>query len=276
MDGDKLQNLFPWREEMKMKGKFLLAGCLTGLALTLSSQAMAHFGMVIPSKNIISQERKAVDLALSFSHPFEGQGMELAFPKQFYVVKDGAKSDLLPTLKQMKVMGHGSWSTTYSVKRPGVYHFAMEPQPYWEPAEGVSIIHYTKTIIAAYGFDSGWDEPMGLATEIIPLLRPFGNYAGNSFVGKVLLNSKPVPHAEVEVELYNQDGKLTAPSDYHITQVVKADENGVFSFTCPKAGWWGFAALNEADYTLPDPQGKPKGVELGAVLWVYIDSYQPK
>jgi cobalt/nickel transport protein len=37
------------------------------------------------------------------------------------------------------------------------------------------------------------------------------------------------------------------------------------------AGWWGFAALSQADYTLKDPQGNEKGVELGAVLWTYLD-----
>jgi len=58
--------------------------------------------------------------------------------------------------------------------------------------------------------------------------------------------------------------------------VVRADANGVFAFTCPRAGWWGFAALNEADYTLKNPKGEDKGVELGAVLWVYMDEWQSK
>ena len=58
--------------------------------------------------------------------------------------------------------------------------------------------------------------------------------------------------------------------------MVRADANGVFAFTCPRAGWWGFAALNEADYTLKNPKGEDKGVELGAVLWVYMDEWQSK
>ncbi len=256
--------------------RIIMTSCVAGLFLGTASQAMAHFGMVIPSQNIVTQQKKSVDLALSFSHPFELVGMDLTRPEQFFVIKDGVKTDLLGSLKESKVMGHKAWQTNYRVKRPGVYHFAMEPKPYWEPAEDVSIIHYTKTIVAAFGADEGWDEPMGLATEIVPLLRPFGNYAGNSFTGKVLMNGKPVPHAEVEVELYNQNGTLAAPSDYHVTQVIKADINGIFTFTCPKAGWWGFAALNEADYTLKNPQGEAKGVELGAVLWLYVDEYQSK
>ena len=251
-------------------------GLIIGLVMALAGPAAAHFGMLIPSKNIITPEKKSVHLTLSFSHPFELVGMTLEKPAKFYVVRDGKRTDLLETLKKTEVMGHQAWETTYKIKRPGVYHFAMEPKPYWEPAEDLSIIHYTKTIVAAFGADEGWDEPVGLPTEIVPRLRPFGNYAGNSFVGQVLMQGKPVPNAEIEVEFYNRDEKLAAPSDYHVTQVIKADADGIFTFTCPRAGWWGFAALNEADYKLKNPTGEEKPVELGAVLWIYLDEYKEK
>jgi cobalt/nickel transport protein len=54
-----------------------------------------------------------------------------------------------------------------------------------------------------------------------------------------------------------------------ITQTIKADENGIFTYAAPVSGWWGFAALNSADYQLPH-QGENKDVELGAVIWVYF------
>lgn len=238
------------------------------------STAVAHFGMLIPSTNIMTQQQRRVTMDISFSHPFELVGMDMQKPARFYVVKDGKVTDLLPSLRSATIMGHQGWQLKQRVKRPGVYHFVMEPKPYWEPAENISIIHYTKTIIAAYGADTGWDRPVGLPTEIIPLLRPFGNYAGNSFVGQVLVLGKPAPYTEVEVEFYNKGGVVQVASDYHIAQVVKTDGNGVFIFTCPKAGWWGFSALSEADYTLKDPQGKEKAVELGAVLWTYMDEYR--
>ena len=252
--------------------------CLGAAALFLATAnpAQAHFGMVIPSVNIVSPSDKNVDVTLSFSHPFEMIGMDLSMPAQFYVVSGDKRTDLAPSLATTSVMGHQGWYTSYKVRRPGVYQFVMEPAPYWEPAEDLSIIHYTKTIIAAFGADSGWDEPVGLPTEIVPLTRPFANYSGNSFTGRVMTNGKAVPHAEVEVEFYNQDGRLKAPSDYHVTQVVKADGSGVFSFSCPREGWWGFSALNEAGYTLADPSGKAKAVELGAVLWIYLDGYGEK
>jgi cobalt/nickel transport protein len=108
---------------------------------------------------------------------------------------------------------------------------------------------------------------VGLKTEIVPLTRPFGLYAGNVFQGRVLMDGKPVPHAEVEIEYYNKNREAEAPNDYAITQVVKADADGIFTYAPPEEGWWGFAALNTADYTMKH-EGKAKDVELGAVLWV--------
>lgn len=247
---------------------------LAFLAITLTlvpAAALAHFGMLIPERAIIDQQQKNSKLELSFSHPFENIGMDMAKPKKFSVTIHGKSTDLLPSLQPMTFMEHQAWQTSFSFKRPGVYQFFMEPTPYWEPMEDLSIIHYTKTIVPAFGDDEGWDSPLGLPTEIIALTRPFGNYTGNSFTGQVLLAGKPVGGAEVEVEFYNEGNRLKAASDYHVTQVIKADPNGIFSFSCPLAGWWGFAALSEADYTLKDPEGNDKGVELGAVLWVYLD-----
>ena len=101
----------------------------------------------------------------------------------------------------------------------------------------------------------------------MPLTRPFANYTGNVFRGRVMLDGKPVPGAEVEVECYNKGKAHAAPNDFFVTQVVKADENGVFSYGIPWAGWWGFAALNTAAEKM-EYKGEAKEVELGAVIWV--------
>lgn len=244
-------------------------GLVMSLVMTFGgvSVALAHFGMVIPSESMVTNKKNAeLSLDLAFVHPMERQGMPLVMPKGFEVFLDGHKEDLKGALKNAKMMNHDAWKMNYTIKRPGVYQFVMEPMPYWEPAEDCFIVHYTKTYVAAFGEEEGWDKPAGIKTEIVPLTRPFGNYAGNVFQGQVLLDGKPVPQAEVEVEYYNKDGAYKAPNEYMVTQVVKADENGVFTYGVPFAGWWGFAALNTAKETM-DYEGAPKKVELGAVLW---------
>ena len=238
--------------------------------------AMAHFGMLIPSDSMIMQgDPRTVSLMLSFSHPFEGVGMPLVKPHEFGVMTEGKKQNLLGILKETKVMGHMAWKADYTVKRPGIYMFYMVPKPYWEPAEDCFIVHYTKTVVAAFGDDEGWDREIGLKTEIVPLSKPFGLYAGNVFQGIVKLDGKPVPFAKVEVEYYNREKKVEAPTEYMVTQTIKADQNGVFTYAAPRPGWWGFAALNTSSEKIKH-DGQEKDVELGAVLWVKFLDWKEK
>jgi len=239
----------------------------------LVSPAAAHYGMVIPSDPMISQEDgRSIALTLSFSHPFEGDGMVLERPVAFSVTHDGETTDLLGVLETASVMEEPGFTLDYRLERPGTYIFAMEPQPYWEPAEDAFIVHYTKTYVTACGDDEGWDSELGLKTEIVPLSKPFGLWEHNVFQGIVKLDGEPVPYAEVEVEFYNDTAAATAPDELMITQTVKADVNGVFTYAAPAAGWWGFAALNTANYTLPQ-DGEDKAVELGAVIWVHFEPW---
>jgi len=242
--------------------------------LAAATSSWAHFGMVIPSDSMVmQQDDRTVAVTLSFSHPFEMIGMELEKPADFFVAANGEKQALVDSLQKTAVMDHTAWKTDYRIRRPGVYVFAMEPAPYWEPAEDVFIVHYTKTVVTAFGDDEGWDRELGLKTEIVPLSKPYGLYAGNVFQGIVKLDGKPVPYAEVEVEHYNRDSRAAAPTDYMITQTIKADGNGVFTYAAPQAGWWGFAALSEADFTLTH-EGREKSVEIGAVIWVHFEPWQ--
>ena len=246
--------------------------------LLAATPALAHFGTITPSDDIVTQDdAKTLNLQIKFIHPLEMHYMEMVKPKMFGVVHDGKRQDLLAALKPAKGKSADQkgdftfWTADYRIRRPGDYTFYVEPTPYWEPAEDLFIVHYTKVCVNALGLESGWDQPVGLETEIVPLTRPYGLWTGNLFTGQVLLKGKPVPFAEVEVEYLNEsDGNphiVHAPADPYVTQVVKADGGGVFSYAMPRAGWWGFAALNEADWKLKH-DNKEKGVEIGAVYWV--------
>lgn len=253
---------------------FKLTALMLLLTLIVAGSAWPHFGMLIPSDSMVMQdESRTITVTLSFSHPFEMMGMELVRPNEFNVLASGKKADLLDSLEKTQIMENSAWKAAYPIKRPGVYMFYMEPEPYWEPTEDSFIIHYTKTVITAFGDDEGWDQEVGLKTEIVPLSKPYGLYAGNVFQGIVKLDGKAVPFAEVEVEYYNEARKYTAPTEYMITQTIKADGNGVFTYAAPVSGWWGFAALNAADFKLPH-QGEDKDVELGAVIWVFFHDLQ--
>jgi cobalt/nickel transport protein len=245
------------------------------LALASAAPAAAHYGMIIPSDPMIGQEDgRSVDLTVSFSHPFEEDGMVLERPEAFTVTHAGETTDLTGELSEATVMDAPGYTLTHELERPGTHVFAMTPVPYWEPAEDAFIQHFTKTYVSAYDDDEGWDAELGLRTEIVPLSKPFGLWAGNVFQGIVHLEGEPVPYAEIEVEFYNEGQEAEVPSELMITQTIKADANGVFTYSVPEEadGWWGFAALNTAPETM-EFEGEAKAVELGAVIWVRFEEW---
>jgi cobalt/nickel transport protein len=219
------------------------------------------------------EESRNLDIDVLFWHPFEGHGMNMVKPTQFGVLtSDGKKTSLLDSLKPVKAKDtegemRDTFKVPYTLKAPGDHIFYIEPKPYWEPAEEKYIVHYTKVVVNAFGLEENWDQTVGFKTEIVPLTRPYGLYTGNVFSGVVMLNGKPAPDTEVEVEYYNKDGKLKVEADPMITQVVKTDANGVFTYAMPRAGWWGFAALNEDEHKMKH-DGQDVPVEIGALIWV--------
>ena len=239
----------------------------------LATPAAAHFGMVIPSDTMVApDEPREIGVEISFGHPFERIGLGLDTRPTFRVHLNGETTDLTGDLTPVQVWDKPAYTLTYPLRRPGVHIFEMTPEPFWEPAEDAFILHLTKTYIAAFDDAEGWDAELGLDAEIVPLTPPFGLWSGNLFQGIVKRGGQPEPFAEVEVEYLNTTG-ATAPSELMITQTVKADANGIFSYAPPGPGWWGFAALGEADYTI-DHEGTPKPVELGAVLWVHFEEWK--
>ncbi len=248
----------------------------TGLSVVLlmlsrySVDAPAHFQCLVPSDSMVmAGESRNMGIDLMFMHPFEGSFMEMVKPVAFGVRARGRTEDLRGTLKMRKQGGFTAWQTNYRIKRPGDYVFYVEPAPYFEPSEESFIVHYTKTVVHALGLEEGWDEELGLKTEIIPLTRPYGIWTGNVFQGIVKAFGKPVPYAEIEIE-YFANGKVEPPADPFITQRIRADQNGVFTYACPKAGWWAFAALSEDKVQIRHSDGKEYPVEIGAVFWIQV------
>lgn len=239
-------------------------------ALAVAAPVEAHFLQLIPSTDIVTADTGGlVRLDLTFTHPMEGgPAMDMDEPVRFGVVGPAGAEDLKGALEPVEVDGKRAYRAEHRVTRPGDHLFFVEPAPYWEPAEGVMIVHYTKVVVDGLGGGGGWDKAVGLPVEIEPLVRPYGLWAGNLFRGIVRKGGEPVPFAEVEVEWRN-DGSVTPPADAFVTQVVKADGDGVFSYAMPSAGWWGFAALLEGDAPMRNPRGEEVPVELGALLWVH-------
>ena len=242
------------------------------LCAAASLPTWAHFQVLIPSTDSVSADgERTVQLNVLFTHPMEqGPAMEMAEPVQFGVLTGGEKTDLRNSLEPKKVDGKTAYTAEYEVKRPGDHIFYIEPAPYWEPAEECMIVHYTKVVVDSMCEEDAWDASVGFPVEIEPLVRPYGLWTGNEFRGVVTKNGKPVPNAEIEVEYNNEGGQVEIPGDPFVTQVIKADKNGTFSYSMPREGWWAFAALLEGDEKIKNPEGEEVDVEMGALMWVHV------
>lgn len=237
------------------------------VVIALVSSLFAHFQTVIVSQSVIEQgDSPKLTLQYEFTHPFEQHAMNMEKPQELGVYFDGKKHSLLSSLRLIKGKDATSYENEYILKKPGIYQFYIDPKPYFEASEAKFIRHQTKTIVDAFGAGEGWDMPIGLKAEIIPLSRPYSLYTNNLFSGQVLYKGKALSYAFIEIEFYNTK-QLKAPNDMYVTQVVKADSNGVFHVALPQSGWWGFAALIDDDETIVK-DGKAYPIELGAVLWL--------
>ncbi len=244
-----------------------LAACVL---LVVPVLGQAHFQELIPPFAIATDETgRQLSLDIRFTHPMaNGPVMAMGKPERLGVVTPSGREELTGELEPRRIDGKRAYTADYTLSQPGDHRFYLAPAPYWEPSEGVMIQHFTKVVVNAFGRETDWGQPVGLPVEIVPLTRPYGLWTGNVFRGRVIRDGDPVAHARVEVEWRN-DGSIKAPAPAFTTQVVRADADGVFSYAMPRAGWWGFSALVEADEPVENPDGKAVPLEQGGLIWVH-------
>ena len=253
---------------------------ILGAALAASPLAMmpaeAHFQLIYTENTQIAKAGD-VPAKLIFWHPFEnGHTMDMGQPLEFFMVHRGEKTDLMDTLKQTTFTGAENSAVAYDatipVKRSGDYIVVVKPAPYLEPSEDIYIQQIAKTYLNRNTVPTGWNEPVGLPTEILPLNKPTNILVGSTFSGRVLANGEPVAGAEIEIEYMAAEpdmatsaaGKPVAGPMPGGSVVAISDANGYFTFGIPKAGYWGFAALG----TGPDTEYEGKELSQDAIIWI--------
>ena len=242
------------------------------LLTIVTPPAMAGIGVILPYDDLVGPgEKTEVTLQLRIFEPRERHFVEMARPKGFSVAIFGEETSLLPGLKAAAEQKTVAWLAEATLKRPGDYLFHAEAAPIWDPTEEEFVVHHAKLCVNAAGLEEGWDEPAGIDAEIVPMTRPYGLWTGNLFSGQVLLNGEPAPYATVEVVTLGTSADspaLTAlPAGAYRVQAVRADATGVFHYAMPRAGWWGFAATVDADWTIKR-DGSERPVSLVTSYWV--------
>ena len=234
-------------------------------------KASAHFLTIITDDFYKAEPKGAFKLEILFTHPIE-QGPHMPFDLSESALICGEERHSIKfekkALKPVKGVKGNSFEGLISPKKPSLCFFYFKQEPYFEASEGKFIQQIAKAIFSFYGLEEGWDKPLGLPVEIVPYVKPFALYEGNTFIGRVFIDGMPASEVEIEVEYYNTLG-LNSPHSGFVPQVIKTDERGYFAYTFPFPGLWGFSAITERG-KLKGKDGKDYPLELDGVFWVKV------
>lgn len=201
--------------------------------------------------------------------------MDMGEPEQFYVQFRDEQTDLRGALEPIEWKGPENnakaYKASYKIRRNGDY-IVVVPTPYYEGAEDLYIQQITKSYLNKGAMPTNWSEPLGLATEILPLNKPYQIYEGGTFSGRLLSNGEPLAGADCEIEYINTEidmqgdafGKDPLGPVPDTAIVAITDSDGEFSFGIPRAGDWGFACLGSG----PETEHEGKELSQDAVIWI--------
>ncbi len=240
------------------------------------------------------RDHPTLALAMSTLEPFSGQALPMQPPQSFTALhfrgEEAQRMEHLALVEEVMIYDQPGYRAVVPLPEAGAHHFVLQTKATWQPEADRFVQHVSKVQVAALGSAEGWDRPAGLPFEIVPLSRPFGLCAGMSFTGQVVREGKPVPGARVEIAWLNsavkpdmrplpaagqspappKNRRSPRPAPYRATQELRADSQGVFTFACPRAGWWVFAASDAGD-PLQDPEGQQKPLEIRTDFWVCFE-----
>lgn len=217
-----------------------------------------------------------VDALVALLNPGEQSGENMDMPQLFAVIRHPPKNendgkperrDLLADLEEIKYLDKKAWGANVSVKKPGVYQLILESKPWWDEKEDVFRQDLAKVILPVRSHDPVWNLPAGQLLEIIPLTRPYGLKAPALFTGKILMDGKPGDNV---VARMGRIGVANGGEDWRDIQETRSNAAGQFSFLLTNPGWHFVQATIVAD-PLKGPDGSPKPLIYGSVLWLYVD-----
>jgi len=251
------------------------------ISLVIAGMALGHVQLMVPNNSTMDSQKGAmrkIDIRFVEHASLNGPLLPMGKPEQYGVLVNGKKYDLNESLKAIKEDDKIRYTSTFKIKEAGAHVMYLEPAPYWEAAEQVMVTHYTKVIFNSCGVDieteshlgwenwEGWHQMVGFPVEIEPLVNCTALWTGSVFRGVVYLNNKPVAFSRIEVEYYNENLDLKQTNKSYITQIIKTDAHGQFSFTLLKEGWWAFTAIPESNEVTENPDGEEVGAEMGGTL----------
>ena len=264
------------------KRRLNLVVALVMAALLAPLSASAHFHTYWPQvEGCYGKPGEAVTWKYFWGHPYEMIIYD-AQPAKFFVrTPDGKRDGAQVKESSIKDDATGqmrkSYEVSYTPAAPGDYYLCLEGPAYYIAEEQVFWQDYVKQpchVMAA----KGWDKPVGLEVELVPLTRPYGWPAGSVFKAQAFFKGKPLKNAAVEIEKFNgahvpkdklPKDRLGEDNEPLITRVLKTDNQGYLVCSLDSPGWWVISVSVEDGKKFQD--GQPCPVEKRGCLWVYME-----
>lgn len=180
---------------------------------------------------------------------------------------DGITLDLTDKLKQK-----GQLTTLkYHSRRVGDTWIVVHTPMAWSEHD-TTFTETTVRTIVHQGLSRGWETPLGLPLEMVPLNQPYGLLPGDTFRVELLHKGKPLSNVKIYAEKY-YDPPMKKPFIDEVlrTRIARTDSSGIAMITFHSPGWWALFATHELDGMKKD--GKTGIANLQDVVWVYIDEH---
>lgn len=253
----------------------LAATALT--AVLLATPAAAHLQLVATPE--VNRERAGeVPSKLLFRHPIvNGHVVDMGAPEQFFVRFRGERTDPKDALAPLVFTGRANAGRAFEgvtrLTRSGDDTFVVVPELSDGASEDLDGQPITANVVNRGAPPTDGMEPVGLATELVPLDKPYRVIAGSTFSGVGLRDGEPEGGVESEIEDPPAEPDLAADAAASvarapvaggaITAINRADAS--FTFGTPKAGHRSFAAFR----TGPASEHAGKAPSQDAVLRVH-------
>lgn len=245
----------------------------------------AHVQVMVPTEQ--AGATSTIELRFVEHASQNGPALTMGRPRQFGAIVNGKRVDLSSELTSATMGGQPAFTAKHTMKEAGAHIYFLEPEPYWEAAENVMVVHYTKLILnscnaklrteSEMGWENweGWDTLVGFPVEIEPTLQCTSLWTGSAFTGIVRVDGKPAPNCRIEVEYFNEMGAVKLPNNSYLTHILRTNAQGEFVYVLVRAGWWVFTAIPQTTQKTASPGGKEVDLEMGGVLWVRAIEMDP-
>jgi len=232
----------------------LMHWTLAVLLLVAGAPALAHFNVILPENYSVWSATKGDSIPYRFiwGHGYEHIWFDATKPAALFAVSPkGDKIDLLPLLKETTVLGQGkaehrAYSFNLDVAERGDHIIGMKAALLWQDDEETFLQDYAKSELHVQT-KLGWDQPVGLKFELVPLTRPYGLQVGGVIQMQLRYDGEPVPGCDVEFEKCQPfvPDESDLPGEEFITFEAKSDPNGIVTFGLHEEGWFAITAIRE-------------------------------